>query len=437
MILRARIAELSPESATLQIPYAGEQRALSELKAQNVTLTAEDYTAIRLSLGGGKRGRQRARELVPVECPACDCRLTHFERGGRAAYFSATDAHAAHGAQCAAVPPARTEVETARTEVPSAPAEVEACAAHAPTSHYQIGQIGQNGQIGPIGQIDDASTLRASSALPGQQALRADGLTVLAPDATRLPDARELLIHALNRALPADSVVRFQGQDYVVRAAADLHQLHDGAQVAVYGRVSAASWNQESGRLTLRAVPQTVQVWATAGVPRALLQVDESQRIEAPVLLRAVPFLAFGRLKKLGPVCGIPVFRRDCFVLLHPSALTAARPQPASASSWPPVHAPAASQFAELLQASLAREAARLHPPALESPAFEEQAEDPADDAMLSELLASVPMLPLLASSAELTATSGKPTPTRLKRAQRKSKQLARGTRDKERRASR
>jgi hypothetical protein len=48
---------------------------------------------------------------------------------------------------------------------------------------------------------------------------------------------------------------------------------------------------------------------------------------------KPVPFIAFGRLKKLAEVCGIPVVRRDSLVLLQPLELAATKSRVARAPS--------------------------------------------------------------------------------------------------------
>jgi hypothetical protein len=53
-------------------------------------------------------------------------------------------------------------------------------------------------------------------------------------------------------------------------------------------------------------------------VPRALLGLRAGDPVEAPPLRRPAPFIAFGRLKKLAAVCGVPVIRSDLLVLLQP-----------------------------------------------------------------------------------------------------------------------
>jgi hypothetical protein len=183
-----------------------------------------------------------------------------------------------------------------------------------------------------------------------------------APRGTQLADARQLLIQALNRALPTPCVVRYRGQDHAVVAAADLHQHDEGERVAVYGRLTESEWNAAAGRLTLKATQRTVQVWATAAAPRQLLQLASTDRLEAPVLSKPMPFLAFGTLRRLGPTCGIPVIRGDSLVLLQP--LTAGLREPSAAlvaaqdglTTVPPVAASLAHEGTAHFDESLAHE---------------------------------------------------------------------------------
>jgi len=412
---RAKIGTLAKTDPALLVPYGGEQRAIGELQALGVTLTPEDYRAIRQSLGGGKRGRARARELVPLECPSCEIRLTHFERNGREPYFAATSESSAHGPHCDVIQPALAPETSARldadrelaaavaeaidaatarraqqddeavaTALPaqagvsalaevSAPADVTARSEDVTTLSDDDLEFTAEGFSGETAQADGTPVLlRARTEQPpasphtpvfarapegalrqrgversveettfyfisgtpepsaGAQRLARLGLASptrsevsapAEPRGTLLADARQLLIQGLNRALPTPSVVHYRGQDYAVVAAAELHEFNDGERVAVYGRFSEAEWNDASGRLTLKATPRSVQVWATSAVPRQLLQVESTAALEPPVLAKPVPFLAFGTLRRLGPTCGIPVIRSDSLVLLQ--ALTA------------------------------------------------------------------------------------------------------------------
>ena len=111
MTPRARIDATNAADPAVLIPYGNAQYTIGELVVLNVTLTAEDYRLIRSALGGGKRGRSRARELVPLKCPSCGCRLTHFDREGREPYFAATEADSAHGPRCNGEEPAARYAE--------------------------------------------------------------------------------------------------------------------------------------------------------------------------------------------------------------------------------------------------------------------------------------------------------------------------------------
>lgn len=278
MTSRARIAALTHADAELLIPHRGEPRPLAVLHAERATLTPEEYSAVRLFLGGGKRGRARARELVPLACPGCACRLTHFERSGKPAYFAPTVATSVHGAHC--------DEGTVASQAP-APLTAE---------------------------------LPPSALTPGVEVPLLYSIDAQPTDERACPiaDAGALLVQALNRAVPAGSQVQVGGRTYAIVAAADLHLRSDGDAVAVYGRLSEAEWNEQSGRLTLRATPRTVQIWATAGVPRALLGFALGEAVEAPLIRKPVPFLVFGTLRKLAGVCGIPVIRSTSIELLQP-----------------------------------------------------------------------------------------------------------------------
>ncbi|MDB4973487.1 MAG: hypothetical protein JWN48_1828 [Myxococcaceae bacterium] len=280
MTSRAKLAGHGKADHNTLIPYGGEQRRLCELEA--VLLTPQDYSAIRRSLGGGKRGRARASELMSLHCPGCGCRLSHIERSGRSAHFAPTRAGSAHGPQC---DPSEASVEPVSSEG-SGREPVHAEAVHGELSSKQ------SAVVLPAAPIDAGPI--------------------------EVTDALQLLVQALNRVVPSLTKVRYREQEHTLVAAADLHRLEDGAAVAVYGRLCEAEWNQQSGRLTLRATPRTVQVWATAGAPRALLRLALGQRIQAPELPKPVPFLVFGTLRKLASVCGIPVIRSEAMVLLQP-----------------------------------------------------------------------------------------------------------------------
>lgn len=343
---RAKIAELTAVDGTVLIPYAGEQRTVQELRAQNATLTAEDYALIRRALGGGKRGRTRARALLPLQCPSCAARLTHFEPARRPPYFAATANDSPHGAQCeraelegpatasqqsmerddddaAAVVATELAAELAAEAAEHEPKENAPADATGPGAVYVIEEAGED--------ASDSAALRARLGLP--------------PDATRvahqptgeheraLPDARALLTKALNRSIASHSQVRFRGQHYAVVSAAELHRHEDGELVAVYGRIWQGRWSEASGRLTLVAAPRTVQVWATAAVPRLVLGISPGEPVPPPVLRKPVPFIAFGKLKKLAEVCGIPVVRREYLVLLQPLDLAATRTRPSHTRS--------------------------------------------------------------------------------------------------------
>jgi len=366
----AKIAELAAADATVPIPYAGEQFTVHELKARNVTLTAEDYTVIRNALGGGKRGRARARELVPLQCPYCACRLTHFEPAQRPPYFAPTTGSSEHRERCElrqaedaaalaadaralaadadapelavaadadAPEPAGDADDRALAEEPAELARAEVIATSAlevsDQSSVSAEQVSAPAALGDnmLYVIDDTSahqsegsSLRARLGIA--PALRRDSDDPIGARTTELPDARELLTQALNRRVPDGSQVRFRGQRHAIVSASELHHHADGELVAVYGRICDASWSEVSGRLTLMAAPHTVQVWATAAVPRAVLGLRAGDPIKAPVLRKPVPFIAFGRLKKLAAVCGIPVIRRECLVMLLPLEHATATP---------------------------------------------------------------------------------------------------------------
>jgi hypothetical protein len=165
--------------------------------------------------------------------------------------------------------------------------------------------------------------LLANAELKSRLGIDGGGPIDAAPAGATPVAARELLIQALNRALPSHSTVHFRGQDHAVVAAGDVHLHEDGAPLAVYGRFTEAEWHAAAGRLVLKATTRSVQVWATSAVPRRLFQVEENREISTPTLSKPVPFLAFGTLKKLGPTCGIPVFRSDSLVLLQALSLPA------------------------------------------------------------------------------------------------------------------
>jgi hypothetical protein len=366
MTSRAQIAPLTKTDPALVIPYRGEQWPLGTLQARGVTFTAEDYKVIRQALGDGKRGRARARELVPLQCPRCACRLTLFDRSGREPYFAPTDDGASHGPECdvdAPIEPARsgtrvsvseavvvsvrppdhdassplpiaTDARRARTIAASdAPGAAIGAASAADTIVRQATSDASPAAASPefvppsdLGDraIEPADYVIHDTSVPSPRRALHPALATpveLAEDAqhaTVLAGARELLTLALNRAVPPNSRVCFRGQRYAITPAAELHRLRDGEQVAVYGRLTELEWNEAFGRLTLRATPKTVQVWATSAAPRRLLALEAGTPIGAPVLRRPVPFLAFGTLKKLNAVCGIPVVRSDMLTLLQP-----------------------------------------------------------------------------------------------------------------------
>jgi hypothetical protein len=284
MTSRAQIAALATLDGELVLPYRGEQRTVTELLTRSAIFSPDDYSAVRLALGGGKPGRLRARRQVPLTCPRCATPLTHFERAGRPAYFAAQHKHSPHGPHCDREPAPEADIVSMPRVAPVAPSPQATC--------YLIGE--------PT-QADTAA------------------------DVVPLADGFELLTLALHRALPPACDVSFQGQRYSIVSCAEVQQREDGDSVALYGRVSGAEWNQASGRLTLLAKPASVQVWATASLPRALLGLAPGHRVEAPHLPKPVPFLVFGTLKKLAGVWGVPVIRRDALVLLQPLALSAAQ----------------------------------------------------------------------------------------------------------------
>lgn len=336
MTSRAKIAELAAVDATVLVPYAGEQRTIRELQAQNVTLTAEDYALIRKALGGGKRGRARARALLPLRCAACDARLTHFEPARRPPYFAATENASAHGAHCEHVasferpsePGERGTENDGHNEGDSAALQAEHSAG--PAEQASSGATPPATGRATVYVIEEAPEPDADSvALRARLGLPCEVARVVQQPASEheraVPDARALLTRALNRSVASGSGVRFRGQHYTIVSAAELHQHEDGELVAVFGRIWQGRWSEGSGRLTLVAAPRTVQVWATAAVPRLVLGIKPGDPIPPPVLRKPVPFIAFGRLKKLAEVCGIPVVRRECLVLLSPLELAATR----------------------------------------------------------------------------------------------------------------
>lgn len=391
---RAKIGALAKTDPALLVPYGGEQRAIGELQALGVALTPEDYRAIRESFGGGKRGRTRARELVPLECPACETRLTHFDRSGREPYFAASAESSSHGPHCYAVdaiPGGEPVVDAAaKDQTVTAPADLRSPESSTPPAEPQVAEgsdtvfddalvaealatadRGDQALVSDepavdelLAQADDnieelvpdedegeervteelvpedlvpegrvlgeayyfvgaGPDLLAKADLKSRLGIGSGGPTEAVPAGATPADARELLIQALNRALPTHSTIHFRGQDHAVVAAGDVHHHEEGAPLAVYGRFTEAEWHGAAGRLVLKATTRSVQVWATSAVPRRLFQVDSNREISTPVLSKPVPFLAFGTLKKLGPTCGIPVFRSDSLVLLQPLTLPA------------------------------------------------------------------------------------------------------------------
>jgi len=376
---RAKIGTLAKTDPALLVPYGGEQRAIGELQALGVTLTPEDYRVIRQALGGGKRGRARARELVPLKCPSCESRLTHYERNGREPYFAAANEGSAHGPHCDVIqaapadavaeviqaslaseasareqsPPAsggtagfdgaeRTAtapVSTDATEEVIALSDDDLELGWSPPERVDTPQSSPPAPVPAGGSSETTFYFISGAPEPSAGALRLARLGLGSPPPSeaepqtvprgiQLGDARQLLIQALNRALPTPCVVRYRGHDHAVVAAADLHERVEGERVAVYGRLTESEWNAQAGRLTLKATQRTVQVWATAAAPRQLLQVESTDRLEAPVLSKPMPFLAFGTLRRLGPTCGIPVIRGDSLVLLQP--LTAGLREPSA-----------------------------------------------------------------------------------------------------------
>jgi hypothetical protein len=267
---------------------------------------------------------------VPLQCEYCECRLTHFEPADRPPYFAPTRSSAKHR-ECEL----RQADDAVQPEPPAAvepgPASGEALA-EAGLEEIDAG-AGQNGQDSAPAALEEqtlyaiedtsAHEPNSSSWLPWlgiAPKVVGESDPLASERGIALPDARELLTLALNRRVPSDSQVRFFGQRYAIVSAAELHRRDDGELVAVYGRICDATWSAGSGRLTLIAAPRTVQVWATASVPRSVLGLRAGDPITEPSLLRPVPFIAFGRLKKLASVCGIPIIRRECFVLLLPLA---------------------------------------------------------------------------------------------------------------------
>lgn len=455
---RAKIGTLAKTDPALLVPYGGEQRAIGELQALGVALTPEDYRAIRESFGGGKRGRTRARELVPLACPACETRLTHFDRSGREPYFAASSDSSSHGPHCYAldaIPGGEQVVDAAAKEqTVTAPADHRSPESSAQPDEPQVAEgsdtvfddalvaealaeqvLGTREPVSqePAGQellaqpdetrellsdedegdecvteelvpedlvpeervlgeayyfVGAGPDLLGKAELKTRLGIDRGGPTDAAPEGATPADARELLIQALNRALPSHATIHFRGQDHAVVAAGDVHSHSDGAPLAVYGRFTEAEWHGAAGRLVLKATTRTVQVWATSAVPRRLFQVEGNREISTPVLAKPVPFLAFGMLKKLGPTCGIPVFRSDSLVLLQPLSLPARE----SRDTWIDV---AEQDGLTLLPSQI-----DLVLPANEQPALEPRVAD--DHRRLPEVARTLPP----ASSAAAVATA-------------------------------
>ncbi|MEY4508800.1 MAG: hypothetical protein RLZZ450_922 [Pseudomonadota bacterium] len=448
---RAKIGTLAKTDPALLVPYGGAKRAIGELQALGVALTPEDYRAIRESFGGGKRGRARARELVPLECPACEARLTHFDRSGREPYFAASAEGSSHGPHCYAagatagndqvVAAAKDQTVTAPADEPSAQEHepllaglhaedprastgsdavgaeellseeltaqdlvIDDLAAEELVAEGTVAEDGGDGSEASFLDGDAASALaagetyyfvaggadeRALGELKSRLGIGTAAVLPTAPRGTELADARELLIQALNRAVPARCTINFRGQDHAVVADSDVHAYEDGAQLAVYGRFTEAEWHAASGRLVLKATPRTVQVWATSSVPRRLFQVASNREITTPVLNKPVPFLAFGTLKKLGPTCGMPVFRSDSLVLLQSLSLPARE----SRDTW--VDAPAQQDGLTLLPTS--SDLGRLTP-TIEQFDYEPPADDDLD-VPVARTVAPAPKVPALGSA--------------------------------------